>query len=100
MNESEAKALAQRAFDVDKIIHSQHLGLPWKMPNLWFLNNVGPLSLQQQKSVTQILEELLLQTGEWKWSHQEVAWRGPLRAQIGQCTRVTWEQQERCSGLN
>nr|XP_034370261.1 dynein regulatory complex protein 1 isoform X2 [Arvicanthis niloticus] len=62
MNEAEAKVLAQRAFDVDKIIHSQHLGLPWKMPNLGFLNNVGPISLQQQKSVTQILEELLLQT--------------------------------------
>ncbi|XP_052042176.1 dynein regulatory complex protein 1 [Apodemus sylvaticus] len=62
MNEAEAKVLAQRAFDVDKIIHSQHLGLPWKQPNLWFLNNVGPISLQQQKSVTQILEELLLQT--------------------------------------
>ncbi|GAB1297254.1 Dynein regulatory complex protein 1 [Apodemus speciosus] len=62
MNEAEAKVLAQRAFDVDRIIHSQHLGLPWKMPNLWFLNNVGPISLQQQKSVTQILEELLLQT--------------------------------------
>lgn len=64
MNEAEAKVLAQRAFDVDKIIHSQHLGLPWKMPNLWFLNNVGPISLKQQKSVTQILEELLLQTGD------------------------------------
>lgn len=64
MNEAEAKVLAQRAFDVDRIIHSQHLGLPWKMPNLWFMNNVGPISLQQQKSVTQILEELLLQTGD------------------------------------
>lgn len=62
MNEAEAKELAQRAFDVDRIIHSQHLGLPWNMPDLWFLNNVGPISLQQQKSVTQILEELLLQT--------------------------------------
>nr|XP_038968411.1 dynein regulatory complex protein 1 isoform X1 [Rattus norvegicus] len=63
MNEAEAKELAQRAFDVDKIIHSQHLGLPWKIPNFWFLNNVGPISLQQQqKSVTQILEELLLQS--------------------------------------
>ncbi|CAH6786892.1 dynein regulatory complex protein 1 [Phodopus roborovskii] len=62
MNEEEAKALAQRAFDVDSIINAQHLGLPWKMPDFWFLKNVGPISMQQQKSATQILEELLLQT--------------------------------------
>lgn len=68
MNEAEVKVLAQRALDVDKIIHSQHLGLPWNMPDLWYLNNVGPISLQQQKSVTQILEELLLQTGDEKRS--------------------------------
>ncbi|XP_049984514.1 dynein regulatory complex protein 1 [Alexandromys fortis] len=64
MNEEEAKALAQRAFDVDCVIHVQHLGLPWKMPDFWFLKNVGPISLQQQKSAAQILEELLLQAEE------------------------------------
>ncbi|XP_036027034.1 dynein regulatory complex protein 1 isoform X5 [Onychomys torridus] len=64
MNEEEAKALAQRAFNVDRIISAQHLGLPWKMPDYWFLKNVGPISLQQRKSVTQILEELLLQTDD------------------------------------
>ncbi|OBS70944.1 hypothetical protein A6R68_00540 [Neotoma lepida] len=64
MNEEEAKALAQRAFDVDRIINTQHLGLPWEMPDFWFLKNVGPISQQQRKSVTQILEELLLQTEE------------------------------------
>ncbi|XP_051027970.1 dynein regulatory complex protein 1 [Acomys russatus] len=63
MNEEEAKGLVQRAFDVDSVIHAQHLGLPWKMPDFWFLKNVGPISPQQQrKSATQILEELLLQT--------------------------------------
>lgn len=65
MNEEEAKGLAQRAFDVDRVIHTQHLGLPWKMPDFWFLKNVGPISpQQQQKTATQILEELLLQTGD------------------------------------
>lgn len=64
MNEEEAKALAQRAFDVDCVIHVQHLGLPWKIPDFWFLKNVGPISLQQRKSASQILEELLLQTGD------------------------------------
>ncbi|KAK7808369.1 hypothetical protein U0070_023370 [Myodes glareolus] len=64
MNEEEAKALAQRAFDVDCVINVQHLGLPWKIPDFWFLKNVGPISLQQRKSAAQILEELLLQTEE------------------------------------
>ncbi|XP_038176524.1 dynein regulatory complex protein 1 [Arvicola amphibius] len=64
MNEEEAKALAQRAFDVDCVINVQHLGLPWKMPDFWFLKNVGPISPQQRKSAAQILEELLLQTEE------------------------------------
>ncbi|XP_012582805.1 PREDICTED: dynein regulatory complex protein 1 [Condylura cristata] len=63
MNEEEAKGLIRTAFDVDRIIHVQHLGLPWTAPDLWFLKNVGPIS-QQQKSATQILEEVLMQTGE------------------------------------
>nr|XP_036865377.1 dynein regulatory complex protein 1 isoform X2 [Manis javanica] len=64
MNEEEAKDLIGRAFDVDKIIYTQHLGLPWTVPDFWFLKNVGPVSQKQQKSATQILEEVLLQTEE------------------------------------
>ncbi|XP_037384256.1 dynein regulatory complex protein 1 [Talpa occidentalis] len=64
MNEEEAKGLIQTAFDVDRIIHVQHLGLPWTAPDFWFLNNVGPISQQQQKTATQILEEVLMQTEE------------------------------------
>ncbi|KAF5913011.1 hypothetical protein HPG69_008962 [Diceros bicornis minor] len=64
MNEEEAKDLISRAFDVDRIIHTHHLGLPWTAPDFWFLKNVGPISQQQQKSATQILEELLMQTEE------------------------------------
>ncbi|XP_010989511.2 dynein regulatory complex protein 1 isoform X1 [Camelus dromedarius] len=63
MNEEEAKDLISRAFDVDRIIHMQHLGLPWTAPDFWFLRNVGPIS-QQQKSATQILEEVLMQAEE------------------------------------
>ncbi|XP_006046283.3 dynein regulatory complex protein 1 isoform X2 [Bubalus bubalis] len=61
MNEEEAKDLINRAFDVDRIINTHHLGLPWMAPNFWFLKNVGPISQQQQKSATQILEEVLLE---------------------------------------
>ncbi|XP_061289053.1 dynein regulatory complex protein 1 [Bos javanicus] len=61
MNEEEAKDLINRAFDVDRIISTHHLGLPWMAPNFWFLKNVGPISQQQQKSATQILEEVLME---------------------------------------
>ncbi|XP_040080390.1 dynein regulatory complex protein 1 [Oryx dammah] len=61
MNEEEAKDLINRAFDVDRIINTHHLGLPWMAPNFWFLKNVGPVSQRQQKSATQILEEVLME---------------------------------------
>uniref|UniRef100_A0A8C3WEN3 Dynein regulatory complex protein 1 n=1 Tax=Catagonus wagneri TaxID=51154 RepID=A0A8C3WEN3_9CETA len=66
MNEEEAKDLISRAFDVDRIIHTHHLGLPWTAPDFWFLKNVGPISQQQHKSATQILEEVLMQAEEEK----------------------------------
>ena len=80
MNEEEVKDLISRAFDVDRIIHTHHLGLPWTAPDFWFLKNVGPISQQQQKSPTQILEEVLMEAGDWN-SHGifELEWRGPLR---------------------
>ncbi|XP_033032205.1 dynein regulatory complex protein 1 isoform X2 [Trachypithecus francoisi] len=64
MNEEEAKDLIARAFDVDRIIHTHHLGLPWTAPDFWFLKNVGPISQQPQKSATQIVEEMLMHTEE------------------------------------
>ncbi|KAM7078267.1 dynein regulatory complex protein 1 [Molossus nigricans] len=64
MNEEEAKDLINKAFDVDRIIHTHHMGLPWTAPDFWFLKNVGPISQQRQKSVTQILEEVLMHTEE------------------------------------
>lgn len=65
MNEEEAKDLMSRALDVDRIIHTHHLGLPWTAPDFWFLRNVGPISQQPRKSATQILEEVLMQAGDW-----------------------------------
>ncbi|XP_048209240.1 dynein regulatory complex protein 1 isoform X2 [Perognathus longimembris pacificus] len=64
MNEEEVKAIVAKAFDVDMVISTQHLGLPWTAPDFWFLKNVGPLSQQQQKSAAQIVEEVLMQTEE------------------------------------
>nr|XP_023406286.1 dynein regulatory complex protein 1 [Loxodonta africana] len=64
MNEEEAKDLIGRAFDVDRIIHTHHLGLPWTAPDFWFLKNIGPISQQPRKSATEIVEEVLMQTEE------------------------------------
>ncbi|KAM9201577.1 dynein regulatory complex protein 1 isoform 2-T2 [Dugong dugon] len=64
MNEEEAKDLIGRAFDVDRIIHTHHLGLPWTAPDFWFLKNLGPISQQPKKSATEIVEEVLMQTEE------------------------------------
>lgn len=64
MNEEEAKHLISQAFDVARVIQTQQLGLPWTTPSYWFLQNVGPISRQPQKSATQILEEVLRQTEE------------------------------------
>ncbi|XP_040849882.1 dynein regulatory complex protein 1 isoform X2 [Ochotona curzoniae] len=65
MNEEEAKDLINRAFDVDRIIHTHHLGLPWTAPDLPILKNVGPISQKRQhKSAAQILEEVLMRAEE------------------------------------
>ncbi|XP_032722895.1 dynein regulatory complex protein 1 isoform X2 [Lontra canadensis] len=64
MNEEEAKDLISRAFAVDRIVHTHHLGLPWTAPDFWFLRNVGPISQQPRKSAAQILEEVLMQAEE------------------------------------
>ena len=34
MNESEAKELIRDVLEEDRIIHEQHLGLPWSKPQL------------------------------------------------------------------
>ncbi|XP_007937099.1 dynein regulatory complex protein 1 [Orycteropus afer afer] len=64
MNEEEAKDLIGRAFDVDRIICTHHLGLSWTAPDFWFLKNKGPISQQPRKSASEIVEEVLMQTEE------------------------------------
>ncbi|NXA54026.1 DRC1 protein, partial [Nothocercus julius] len=60
MNEGEAKGLIRRAFDADRIIHTQQLGLPWEEPRHWFLNNTGPLKdCKTKSSATKLAAELL-----------------------------------------
>ncbi|KAM8810007.1 dynein regulatory complex protein 1 [Eudromia elegans] len=63
MNEEEAKGLIRRAFDADRIIHTQQLGLPWEEPRYWFLNNTGPLKDYKTKSsASKLAAELLTES--------------------------------------
>ncbi|XP_005107087.1 dynein regulatory complex protein 1 [Aplysia californica] len=62
MNEEECRALIQEVMDVDTTIHEQQLGLEWKVPDLEFLESVGPLvntGRPQGASATQILQEVM-----------------------------------------
>ncbi|XP_072134958.1 dynein regulatory complex protein 1 [Mobula birostris] len=61
MNEEEAKNLVKKALDADRIIHHQQLGLSWTMPELCFMENVGPIvSCTKKKSAVQLAEEVIL----------------------------------------
>ncbi|XP_010213706.1 PREDICTED: dynein regulatory complex protein 1, partial [Tinamus guttatus] len=63
MNEEEAKGLIRRAFDADRIIHTQQLGLPWEEPRPWFLNNTGPLrDCKTKSSASKLAAELLAES--------------------------------------
>lgn len=66
MNEEEMKQLLQKALEVDRIIHEQQLGLPWKAPDLWFMDNVGPLVVQpkEQKTASMLAQEVMRSSGE------------------------------------
>ncbi|XP_069478007.1 dynein regulatory complex protein 1-like [Ambystoma mexicanum] len=71
MNEEEVKELVTKALEADRVIYEQQLGLPWAPPDLWFMENVGPLSLQKAKkrTATQLAEEVML--GEGKQTYNE-----------------------------
>ncbi|XP_009957975.1 PREDICTED: dynein regulatory complex protein 1, partial [Leptosomus discolor] len=63
MNEEEAKGLARKALDADRIIHTQQLGLPWEEPRYWFLDNVGPLGRYKAKRMaTKLAMEVLTES--------------------------------------
>ncbi|XP_066402066.1 dynein regulatory complex protein 1 isoform X1 [Molothrus aeneus] len=61
VNEEEAKALIREVLDADRIIHVQQLGMPWEEPQLWFMDNVGPLGGSQEKRDAMELAAKLLE---------------------------------------
>ncbi|NXE16721.1 DRC1 protein, partial [Lophotis ruficrista] len=64
MNEEEAKGLARKALDADRVIHSQQLGLPWEEPPSPFLNSLSPLQLAKARvGATKLAAEVLREVG-------------------------------------
>ncbi|XP_040283024.1 dynein regulatory complex protein 1 isoform X1 [Bufo bufo] len=65
MNEEEMKQLVQKALEVDRIIHEQQLGLPWTAPDLWFMDNIGPLVVKakEQKTASMLAQQVMRVSG-------------------------------------
>ncbi|XP_071964667.1 dynein regulatory complex protein 1-like [Antedon mediterranea] len=77
MNEDLVKEQADKVLEQDRIIMGQQLGLPWKPPvDMWFMENVGPLSStkEKQKSVSaqQVLMEVMSTEGSEKEGGSEI----------------------------
>ncbi|XP_065443485.1 dynein regulatory complex protein 1-like [Chrysemys picta bellii] len=63
MNEEEAKGLAWKALEADRVIHTQQLGLPWVEPDSWFLDNVGPIVHRKAiRSASKLAQEVMALT--------------------------------------
>ncbi|XP_067328322.1 dynein regulatory complex protein 1 [Anolis sagrei] len=64
MNEEEAKQLIFKAFDADRVIHAQQLGLQWFEPDTWILHNVGPIvHCKKVKSANELAQEVIAAEG-------------------------------------
>ncbi|XP_059145951.1 dynein regulatory complex protein 1-like [Physella acuta] len=61
MNEEECKDLVKSVLDADRLIHEQQLGLEWQIPDLKFLENVGPLAprASEQLTATKIMHDVM-----------------------------------------
>ncbi|NXU36826.1 DRC1 protein, partial [Drymodes brunneopygia] len=87
VNEEEAKALIRQVLDADRIIHVQQLGIPWKEPHLWFMDNVGPLGGRQEKKEAMEVATELLEGGIRQFLGIFFPWKGtrvpPIRGISG-----------------
>ncbi|XP_052085972.1 dynein regulatory complex protein 1-like [Mytilus californianus] len=66
MNEEECKELAHGVLEADRIVFEHQLGLKYQTPDVAFLENVGPLNIDESKksgvSAHQIVQEVMSQT--------------------------------------
>lgn len=67
MNEEEAKDLVKKVLEEDRIIHEQQLGLVWDVPDLEFMDNVGPITSESERkkaiSAKQVVQEIMSNQG-------------------------------------
>ncbi|XP_035692027.1 dynein regulatory complex protein 1-like [Branchiostoma floridae] len=67
MNEAEAKDLVHRVLEADRIIHEQQLGLPFYQPDLWFMENEGPIVPRQMQgaklSAMEVVQKVMSDQG-------------------------------------
>ncbi|RXN06290.1 dynein regulatory complex 1-like protein [Labeo rohita] len=64
MSEDEAKALAHRVLETDRIIHEQQLGLAWVSPPLPFMERSGPIEHKTLRTTSQATADTLqVETG-------------------------------------
>ncbi|XP_073708859.1 dynein regulatory complex protein 1 [Garra rufa] len=59
MSEDEAKALAHRTLEADRIIHEQQLGLAWVSPSLPFMERSGPMEHKTLRTGSQAAADTL-----------------------------------------
>ncbi|KAL0164788.1 hypothetical protein M9458_040541, partial [Cirrhinus mrigala] len=59
MSEDEAKALAHRVLETDRIIHEQQLGLVWVSPQLAFMERSGPIEHKTLRMASQATADTL-----------------------------------------
>lgn len=66
MNEEECKELANAVLEADRIVFEHQLGLRYKVPEVGFLENVGPLNIDESKrggvSAHQFVQDIMSQT--------------------------------------
>ncbi|XP_061176506.1 dynein regulatory complex protein 1-like [Saccostrea echinata] len=67
MNEAECKELVHTLMEADRIIHEQQLGMQYQVPDLSFMENVGPIKSKSDEkggmSAQQLVQEIMSQTG-------------------------------------
>jgi len=66
MNEEQVKKLVEKVLEEDRIIHEQQLGLRWNVPDLEFMNRVGPVrgKTEKQLSATETAMEIMSAASE------------------------------------
>ena len=65
MNEEQCKKMARNLLEADRLIHEHQLGLNWKVPDISFMSNIGPINGDEKlKSGKEFVTEILMSDNE------------------------------------